>query len=67
MFKLSTDHHTVVSWIRCWERKLERSSSPIGRVYLKCLPEDPAKMVFNSHIQRSFNHIPEVLGSMESE
>ena len=25
------------------------------------------KMVFNSHRRRSFNHIPEVAGSMESE
>ena len=27
----------------------------------------PVKMVFNSHLRRSFNHIPEVVGSMESE
>ena len=31
------------------------------------LAEDPVNMVFNSHLQRSFNHLPEVTGNMESE
>ena len=31
------------------------------------MAEDPVKMVFNSYLQMSFNHIPEVAGNMASE
>ena len=31
------------------------------------LTEDPVQMVFNSHLQHSFNHIPDVVGNMKSE
>ena len=67
--ELSTDHHLVVSWIRWQGRKPDRRGRPKRgvRVCWERLAEDPAKMVFNSHLRRSFDHIPEVAGSMESE
>ena len=39
----------------------------IVRICWECLAEDPVKMVFNSYLGRSFNHIPEVVGNKESE
>ena len=59
----------MVSWIRWQGRKPDRPGRPKRgvRVCWEHLAEDPVKMVFNSHLRRSFNHIPEVAGNMESE
>ena len=67
--ELSTDHHLLVSWIRWQGRKPDRQGWPKRgvRVCWERLAEDPVKMVFNSHLQRSFNHILEVVGNMDSE
>ena len=64
--ELSTVHHLVVSWIRAQGRKPDRPGRP-KRVVRDCwghLTEDPVKMVFNFHLWRSFNHIPEVEGKI---
>ena len=67
--ELSTDHHLVVSCIRWWGRKPDTPGKPKRgvRVCWEHLAKDPVKMVYNSHLQRSFNHIPDVVRSMESE
>ena len=67
--ELSTDHHLVVSWNRWQGRKPDRPGRPkrVVRVCWEHLAEDAVKMVFNSHLRRSFNHIPEAAGNMESE
>ena len=39
----------------------------IVRVCWEYLAEDPEKTVFKFHFRRSFKHIPEVVGHMESE
>ena len=60
--ELATDHHLVVSWIRGQGRKPDRPGRPkqVLRVCCECFADDPVKMVFNSHVWRSFNHIPKV-------
>ena len=67
--ELSTYHHLVVSWIIWWRRKPDRSGrpKPIMKVCWEHLAENLVKMVFNSYLRRSFTHIPEVVGSIESE
>ena len=59
----------MVSWIRWRKKKLDRPGRPkrIVKVCWDGLAEDPVKMVSNSNLRQSFNHIPEVVGSMESE
>ena len=66
--ELSTDHQLMVSWIMWQRRKPDRPGKPKRRVRVcwECLAEDPVKMVLNSNPQRSFNHILEVVRSMES-
>ena len=48
---------------------MDRPGRPkrIVRVCWERLAEAPMKMVFNSHLRRSFNHISEVVGSVKSE
>uniref|UniRef100_A0A8C6LTH4 Endonuclease/exonuclease/phosphatase domain-containing protein n=1 Tax=Nothobranchius furzeri TaxID=105023 RepID=A0A8C6LTH4_NOTFU len=67
--ELSTDHNLVVSWIR-WQGKMpHRPGRPkcIVRVCWERLAEEPAKMVFSSHLRQSFDHIPSAVGDIDSE
>ena len=67
--ELSTDHHLVVSWIR-WQGKTPRRPGRPKRVVRVCwerLAEEPVKMVFNSHLRQSFDHVPGAVGDIESE
>jgi len=66
--ELSTDHHLVVSWIRCRGSWLERLGKPknVVRVNWERLVEDPVREVFNSHLWMNFSHIPREVGDMES-
>ena len=67
--ELSTDHHLVVSWIR-WQGKTPRRPGRPKRVVRVCwerLAEEPVKLVFDSHLRQSFDHVPVVVGNMESE
>ncbi len=66
---LSTDHHLVVSWIRCWWRKLDRLGRPkrTVRVCWERLAESPVREIFNLHLRRSFDRIPREFGDIESE
>ena len=67
--ELSTDHHLVVSWIR-WQGKTPRRPGRPKRVVRVCwerLVEEPVKLVFNSHLRQSFDHVPGVVGDIESE
>ena len=54
---------------RWWGRKLDRTGRPktIVRIFWEHLDEDSVKMVFISHLQRSFNQILEVVVSTESK
>lgn len=57
--QLSTDHHLVENSIG-WQGKMPDSSSRPKRIVRVCrerLDEDPVKMVFNAHLQESFDHI----------
>ncbi|KAI3371455.1 hypothetical protein L3Q82_024056 [Scortum barcoo] len=67
--ELSTDHHLVVGWIRWRGRMPDRPGRPkrIVRVCWERLAEEPVQMVFNSHLQQSFDCIPRVVADMESE
>ncbi|KAI3366557.1 hypothetical protein L3Q82_000478 [Scortum barcoo] len=68
--ELSTDHHLVVSWIHCWQRrKLDRPGRPkrIVRVCWERLAEPSVREVFNSHLRKSFSQIPREAGDIESE
>ena len=61
--ELSTDHHLAVSSIGWRGRELDRPAraKQIVRICEERLASDSVKMVFNSHLWRSFNHIPEVV------
>ena len=67
--ELSTDHHLVVSWIR-WRGKLPRRPGRPKRVVRVCwerLAEEPVRMIFNSHLRKSFACVPGVEEDIESE
>ena len=67
--ELSTCLHLVMNWIWWQGRKPDGLGRPKRgvRVCWERLAEDPVRMLFNSHLWRIFNHIPDVAGSMESE
>ncbi|TWW68331.1 hypothetical protein D4764_19G0001290 [Takifugu flavidus] len=67
--ELSTDHYLVVSWIR-WGGKPPRGPGRSKRLLRVCwerLVEEPVRLVFNSHLQQSFDHVPRAVGDIESE
>lgn len=55
--ELSSDHHVVVSWTIWQGRKLDRPgrSKWTGRFYWERLFEDPVRMVFSTHLRKSFD------------
>ena len=58
--ELSTDHHLVVSWLQWWGRTPVRPGRP-KRIVTVCwerLAECPVRRSFNSHLRKSFNHVP---------
>ncbi|XP_077956447.1 uncharacterized protein LOC120824534 [Gasterosteus aculeatus] len=67
--ELSTDHHLVVSWVRGWGKTRDRPGNPkrVVRVNWERLEEAPVQKIFNSHLRRSFSHIPVEVGDIEPE
>uniref|UniRef100_A0AAQ4S6N9 Reverse transcriptase domain-containing protein n=1 Tax=Gasterosteus aculeatus aculeatus TaxID=481459 RepID=A0AAQ4S6N9_GASAC len=67
--ELSTDHHLVVSSVRGWGKTRDRPGKPkrVVRVNWERLEEAPVQKIFNSHLRRSFSHIPVKVGDTEPE
>ncbi|XP_077940565.1 uncharacterized protein LOC144384606 [Gasterosteus aculeatus] len=67
--ELSTDHHLVVSWVRGWGKTRDRPGKPkrVVRVNWERLEEASVQKIFNSHLRRSFSHIPVEVGDIERE
>ncbi|XP_047244451.1 uncharacterized protein LOC124882240 isoform X2 [Girardinichthys multiradiatus] len=67
--ELSTDHYLVVSWLQWWRRMKVRPGrlKRILRVSWECLAESPMRWSFNSHLQKSFKHVPWEVGDTESK
>lgn len=67
--ELSTDHHLVVSWIRCFGRLQDRPGKPkrVVRVSWEHTAEASVSRVFNSHLQKNFSFILGDVGDMECE
>ncbi|TWW61106.1 hypothetical protein D4764_05G0011960 [Takifugu flavidus] len=65
--ELSTDHYLVVSWIRWKPPRGPGRPKRLVRVCWERLVEEPVRLVFNSHLQQSFDRVPRAVGDIESE